>query len=131
MGEIWSKSNYSSGTCLTPGALPENVSADPIIKYQLGLQVAHSQQSEISSVFCVAQNFSLPGLHLDQKRKSSRKGFGFIPLCPFLPCLGFISAVSCEGCALRHPGALLSQEPAGADCFQAACGSTCADQACV
>lgn len=56
--------------------------------------------------------------------------FGFIPLCPFLPCLGFTSAVSCEDCALSQPGTPLSQEPPEADFFQAACGSTCGHQAC-
>lgn len=56
--------------------------------------------------------------------------FGFIPLYPFFPCLGFISAVSCEACVLIHSATPLSQEPPGADFFQAAYGSTCGDQAC-
>lgn len=94
-----------------------------IIKHQLGLQMAHSQQSKIAfSLLCWTKLFSTRTLSWQEKQIQLKSPFDFIPLCPFLPCLAFISAVFCEACALLHPGTLLSQESPGADCFQAAFG---------
>lgn len=91
--------------------------------------MAQSQQSKISfSLLCWTKLFSTRTLSRQENEIQMKRTFGFIPLCPFLSCLGFISAVSCEACALVHPGTPLSQAPPGADCFQAACGSTCGDQ---